>query len=616
MTQLNTPYPATAYLTGYLRTRGINVVQEDPALAWVLKLLSRDGVERIARELAEGASVPTSVRFFRDNAPALANQVEPAVRFLQNRDLSLAHRIASRRMLVEGPRFASIGPTGHENEYLDWAFGAMGIVDRARYFATLFVECIADAVREGIDPQFEFARYGEQLAMSQPTLEPLLGELDAGRSRLTSKILDELTRDLIAKHDPDVVGMTLPFPGNVLGAMRMAETIRRVAPSTRIAWGGGYVNTELRRLTDPRLFDWVDAIAYDDGERPFERIIERFSGGSAALVRTRVRENGVVVYHDDKTALDVPMKDVGTPTYDGLPLDAYMALIDTLNPMHRLWSDTRWNKLTVAHGCYWRKCSFCDISLHYIQHYDPVAASLLVDRIEQLIAETGNRGFHFVDEAAPPAALKALAEELIKRGVAIAWWGNVRFEKAFTPAVCELLARSGCIAISGGLEVASNRLLALMQKGVTVEQVARVTKAFGDAGVRVHAYLMYGFPTQTTQETVDALELVRQLFVEGCLDSAFWHRFAATVHAPVAKDPAKFGITLPPRPEPTFAENDIPFVDPTGVDHDALGAGLRAGLYNFMHGLALEDDVRKWFAVKVPKTTVKADFVHRSLNHS
>jgi hypothetical protein len=611
MTQLNTPYPATAYLTGYLRTRGVDVAQADPALLWVLRLLSEEGIARIGSALpAVGAA---SVEFFRANASAIAKQVGPVVRFLQNRDLSLAHRIAGRRMLVEGPRFASIGPAGHEDEYLDWAFGAMGIVDRARYFATLFVEGIADAVREGIDPLFEFARYGEQLAMSQPTLEPLLAELEAGRARLTTTILDELTRDLLTTHTPDIVGMTLPFPGNVLGAMRMAETIRAVAPSTRIVWGGGYVNTELRRLSDPRLFDWVDAIAYDDGERPFERIIERFGGADVALVRTRVRENAQVVFHNDVAALDVPMKDTGTPTYDGLPLDAYLSLIDTLNPMHRLWSDTRWNKLTVAHGCYWRKCSFCDISLHYIQHYDPLAASLLVDRIEQLIAETGARGFHFVDEAAPPAALKALAEELLRRGVQIAWWGNVRFEKAFTPAVCELLARSGCIAVSGGLEVASNRLLGLMQKGVTVEQVARVTKAFGDAGVRVHAYLMYGFPTQTVQETVDALELVRQLFVAGCLDSAFWHRFAATVHAPVAKDPARFGITLPTRPEPTFAENDIPFTDPTGVNHDELGEGLRRALYNFMHGLALDEDIRQWFPIRVPRTTVKADFIAKAL---
>ena len=129
------------------------------------------------------------------------------------------------------------------------------------------------------------------------------------------------------------------------------------------------------------------------------------------------------------------------------------------------------------------------------EHPEPVTMLTL----NAIVAETGQTGFHFVDEAAPPKSLKALAAELQRRGVAVGWWGNIRFEKSFTPELCRQLAASGCIAVSGGLEVASDRLLKLMQKGVSVQQVARVTKAFADAGILVHAYLMYGFPTQTVQ---------------------------------------------------------------------------------------------------------------------
>src|SRR6185295_5524845 len=276
----------------------------------------------------------------------------------------------------------------------------------------------------------------------------------------------------------------------------------------------------------------------------------------------------------DASQHDVPLRDAGTPTYDGLPLDRYLSLVEMLNPMHRLWSDGRWNKLTIAHGCYWKKCTFCDISLDYIGRYQTATADELVDRIEALVRETGQRGFHFVDEAAPPAALRALARRLIERGVVITWWGNIRFEKTFTPELAQLLARSGCVAISGGLEVASDRLLALMQKGVTVEQVARVTRAFTDAGVMVHAYLMYGFPTETAQETIDSLERVRQLFAAGCLQSAFWHRFAVTVHSPIGRAPELFGIRLRASPAPAFARNDVAFDDPTGCDHQLFAAGL------------------------------------------
>jgi radical SAM superfamily enzyme YgiQ (UPF0313 family) len=287
--------------------------------------------------------------------------------------------------------------------------------------------------------------------------------------------------------------------------------------------------------------------------------------------------------------------------------------------MHRLWSDGRWNKLTIAHGCYWKQCTFCDVTLDYIARYDRAPAELLVDRIEAMIAETGQTGFHFVDEAAPPAALRALAEELLRRRVTITWWGNVRFEKAFTPELAELLARSGCVAISGGLEVASDRLLALMKKGVTVEQVARVTRAFADAGVMVHAYLMYGFPTETAQETIDSLERVRQLFEEGCIHSGFWHRFAATAHSPIGRDPQLYGITLRKGPKISFAKNEVAFDDPTGTDHDFFAPGLRKALYNYMHGLGFEKDPRSWFGkgfARLPRVTVARDLVRRALAES
>ena len=285
-----------------------------------------------------------------------------------------------------------------------------------------------------------------------------------------------------------------------------------------------------------------------------------------------------------------------------------------LNPMHRLWSDGRWNKLTVAHGCYWKKCSFCDVSLDYISRYEGASAATLVDRIEAIVKETGQTGFHFVDEAAPPKALKTLSAELIRRQLSVSWWGNIRFEKSFSPELCQQLADSGCIAISGGLEVASDRLLNLMKKGVSVEQVARVTKAFSDAGILVHAYLMYGFPTQTVQDTVDALEYVRQLFETGCIQSGFFHRFACTVHSPVGKNPEDYGVILQPLPPVTFAKNDIGFVDPTGVDHDALGVALKKALYNFMHGIGLEEDVRSWFDFPVPKTKVQRHRIARALS--
>jgi len=617
MTQLNTPYPSTAYLTGFLRSRGVDAVQDDLALALVLELFSVSGLEAL-KALADKLAPNTrsaSTQVFLEQYPRYTSSISAVIAFLQGKDSTLAHRICGGNFLPEGPRFDSldvyIDPDG--GDPLAWAFGALGLQDRARHLATLYLNDLADVLRDVADPRFEFVRYAESLAQSQPSFDPLARALAAPYT-LVDATLHTLTLAALAKHEPQVVLISAPFPGNVYAAFRMAQTIKAHNPAITTVLGGGFVNTELRELSEPRVFDFFDYITLDDGERPTLALLEHLRGERPAehLVRTYLREQGKVRYINHSEP-DVVFAEVGTPTWDGLPIDKYLSILDMLNPMHRLWSDGRWNKLTVAHGCYWKKCSFCDTSLDYISRYDGVAASTLVDRMETIIAETGQTGFHFVDEAAPPKALRAMANELLARNQAISWWGNIRFEKSFTPELCQLLAESGCIAISGGLEVASDRLLKLMNKGVSVDQVARVTHAFSEAGILVHAYLMYGFPTQTVQDTVDALEYVRQLFEAGCIQSGFFHRFVCTVHSPVGKDPQAYGVELIPLPPGNFARNDVGFIDPTGVDHDELGQALNKALYNFMHGIGLEEDVRSWFSQRVPKPRVSRNFIAKAL---
>ena len=619
MTQLNTPYPASAYLTGFLRSRGVDARQDDLALKLVLALLSVPKLHDLKKQVQ--ALPPdqrsASVHQFLDHFDRYVGTIDATLAFLQGRDPTLCHRIAARGFLPEGPRFAALEGYGdEEGDPLGWAFGALGQQDRARHLATLYLNDLADVWRDGVDDRFAFVRYAESLASSQADYGPMAQALEA-TPHLIDRTLIELTEQTLDMHQPDLLVLSVPFPGALYGALRIAQTTRRLSPHTRIALGGGYVNTELRQLAEPRLFDCVDFVTLDAGERPLMSIVEHLQGrrGPSRLQRCFRRIEGEVVY-TDWAEPDFAFDDVGTPTWQGLPMDRYLSLLDMLNPMHRLWSDGRWNKLTVAHGCYWKKCSFCDVSLDYISRYDAASATVLVDRMAQLIDETGQTGFHLVDEAAPPKALKAMAEEILRRGMKVSWWGNIRFEKTFSPALVDLLAESGCIALSGGLEVASDRLLQLMKKGVSVEQVARVTHHMAEAGILVHAYLMYGFPTQTTQDTVDALEYVRQLFAAGCLHSGFFHRFACTVHSPVGQNPEAYGIELLPLPEGRFARNDVGFIDPTGTDHDLLGRGLKAAIYNYMHGIGLERDVREWFDLpkrQCPKPTVRPDAVARWL---
>lgn len=607
-TQLNTPYPATAYLKGFLNTKGITAFQSDLGIETTLVLFSSKGLQQLF------GSIPLPYTAYSENAQRIIalkehyiQTIDAVIRFLQGKNPTMAHLIAKRDFLPEASRFAQL-------DDLVWAFGHMGTQDKAKHLATMYLEDLSDLIKETVDEHFGFSRYAEKLGRSANSFDELYKLLQQPCTYIDSLLLDILAARM-ATIQPKLVALSVPFPGNLYSSLRCAQWIRQHYPETRIAMGGGFANTELRSLSDPRVFEFFHYITLDDGEAPIEQLLAHIDNRipAAELKRTFLLDQGQVQFINNKACTDYRQGQVGTPDYSDFLLDDYISAIEIINPMHSLWSDGRWNKLTMAHGCYWGKCTFCDISLDYIRLYEPVAASLLCDRMEEMMAQTGMNGFHFVDEAAPPALMRALALEILRRKLVVSWWTNIRFEKSFTRDLCLLLKAAGCIGVSGGLEVASDRLLALIQKGITVAQVARVNKNFMDAGIMVHAYLMYGFPTQTAQETIDSLEMVRQMFAAGILQSAFWHQFTMTAHSPVGLEPEKYKVKKVSEQVGSFANNDIEHEDPSGTDHERFSYGLKKSLLNFMHGACLDYPLHRWFEFKTPKPGVAPDFIEKAL---
>ena len=619
-TQLNTPYPATAYLKGFLNTKNISSFQADLGIETTVAIFSKQGLvdlfERVEtikffspssseRGLVEISSNSQRIIALKDD---YIQTIDAVILFLQGKNPTLAHLICKRDFLPEASRFEQI-------DDLDWAFGSMGILDKAKHLATMYLEDLSDLIKECVDAHFGFSRYAERLGRSANSFDELYASLQQPYT-----YIDEISMAILEKRmaevQPKLVAISVPFPGNLYTSFRCGQWIKKNYPGIKVVMGGGFANTELRSLSDARVFEFFDFITLDDGEAPIENLVANIEGTKTVeeLKRTFALIDGVVIFIDNKACGDYKQGDIGTPDYDDLLLDKYISAIEVVNPMHRMWSDGRWNKLTMAHGCYWGKCTFCDISLDYIKLYEPVAAQLLCDRMETIMKQTGQNGFHFVDEAAPPALMRALALEILRRKLVVSWWTNVRFEKSFTRDLCLLLKASGCIAVSGGLEVASDRLLGLIQKGITVAQVARVNKHFTEAGIMVHAYLMYGFPTQTAQETIDSLEMVRQMFRLGILQSAFWHQFTMTAHSPVGLDPEKYSVQKVTEAMGSFANNDIEHIDTSGADHATFGYGLAKSLLNYMHGTHLDDPLQKWFDFKVPKTSIEPDYISNALS--
>jgi len=610
-TQLNTPYPATVYLKGFLNTRQIASRQADLGIEVILALFSKQGLTTLFAQIDH----PTPA--FTDNAQRIIaledhyiRTIDPVILFLQGKNPTLSHLICQDGFLPEAARFAQL-------DELDWAFGSMGTQDKAKHLATLYLEDLSDLIQECVDPHFGFSRYAERLGRSANHFDELYEALQQDYTYIDELLIDILEQRM-SEIQPALAAISVPFPGNLYAAFRCAQWIKKHCPGVKTAMGGGFANTELRSLSEPRVFEFFDFITLDDGEAPIEHLVEHVAGKRPLqlLKRAFALVDGKVEYLNHSLSKDYKQADTGTPDYSDLWLDQYISVLEIVNPMHRMWSDGRWNKLTMAHGCYWGKCTFCDISLNYIKDYEPLTAQLLCDRMETMIAQTGQNGFHFVDEAAPPALMRALALEIIRRKLIVSWWTNIRFEKSFSRDLCQLLRASGCVAVSGGLEVASDRLLELIQKGVTVAQVARVTRNFTEAGIMVHAYLMYGFPTQTAQETIDSLEMVRQMFAAGILQSGFWHQFAMTAHSPVGMYPEQFGVKRQTNQTGPFANNDLVHIDPGGTDHDAYSYGLKKSLLNFMHGIGFELPLQDWFDFKTPHTGVAKNYIMEALKEA
>lgn len=609
LVQINCPYPATTQLKAYIeKVTDCVVSQKDMSIELTERIFSRAFLQPLFEAAYMRDKLTERVKTIASNKDQYIYTIDSVMKFLRGEDLSLAARIAAGDFLPQGERFRKV-----DDDVMEWAFGTTGVQDKAKHYASLYLTDLADFIGGMVSSNFSLIRYGEQLALSAPTFEYINRAVIKEELNEIDIIMLELLEGYIAECKPDLIGFTVPFPGTLYSALKCGQYIKKKYPHIRIVMGGGYINTELRSMSDVRLFDYVDYVLYDDGELPMETLIRHLKG--EAQIDTVVRCKylcDAVVTDSSRWEDNVPFAELPAPSYAGLPFGKYISMIELTNPMHKLWSDGRWNKLTVAHGCYWAKCTFCDTNLDYIKRYEAPTAEVVVDRMEAIMSESGVGGFHFTDEALPPKLLGEIAREILRRGLVVSYWGNIRFEKSFTQELCELLAKSGCIAVSGGLEVASNRILKLINKGVTVEGAAKVALNMTSSGIMVHAYLMYGFPTQTMQETVDALDIVRQMFEEGLIQSAFWHRYTMTVHSATGCDAASFGAVRANYDVATFANNGVGHTSETDIpDYNKIGDILYRATYNYMHGNGYDIPLKNWFESKSIKPTIESDFIYK-----
>jgi radical SAM superfamily enzyme YgiQ (UPF0313 family) len=603
--QLNAPYPAVHYLAAFLRSRGIEARASDHSIELYRAIFSRAGIApafeaaRLRLEAKVDEVAASQLERYLSYEADYLEWIDPLVDFLSGKDPAFAHRLAQAVELPRGMRAEA---------FLEAREGRIA-AHEARGLATAILGDLGDLVAFALDPSFETVRYGERLAASASFFSTVRSALDS------SPLLETLYRPLLEAEwrtqarSPDLLLVSIPFPGCLLGALECARSARAAfGPSLRILFGGGYVSTELRDLRDGGIFDFCDYLCFDSGYGSLISILEAEEGGDrGGLYRTMFRgEGGGVIAsgfeaeaepgsHAERMRAAEREAVVGiAPDYSDADFGRYLRIADSDNPMHALWSDSPWLKYCLARGCYWRRCAFCDSSLDYVSLFAPADIASIMRAASTASARTGLSGIHFVDEAMPMASLLAFADANRSRAAAgekaFHFWGNVRFDSSWSEDRCEFLAASGLVAVSGGIEVATEAGLEMTDKGFDLAGLVKTLVAMKRSGLLVHAYLIYGFPGQSRQDVVDSAETCRQLFAAGLVDSAFWHRFVLTRHSRMYgewREGGKAGLEPVDRPW-DFANNDLGFAGSEA--YDAFDLPLASLLESWMAGEGLDGE--------------------------
>jgi radical SAM superfamily enzyme YgiQ (UPF0313 family) len=631
--QLNAPYPAVAYLASFCRREGHEVECLDLSIELFHRIFSAEGLARIFTEADKrlpsrmpgfDAATRANILRYLSNAGRYVQSIDPIVRLLSTGDEAFSYELAAGRRV----------PWGHRAEgFLDANDGEIGASD-APLLASLIIEDLTDFIRFSLDPEFSLVRYAETKASSQPDFTVI--EAAAHDSWLLDAFFRPLVRDCLGRETPGLACVTVPFPGTLPGALVFAEEAKRAFGSGfPIAFGGGYVSTELRRLRDSSLFDYADYLCYDAGYAALAGVIASASGDDGRLFKTIVRSGDRIVAHGfdgmdlaffrtepcyetrqppDAGQLrafdDMAIRRV-FPDFSGLSLSRYVRIIEGTNPMHALWSGAAWLKARLAYGCYWRRCAFCDTALEYIARFAPASADALFDHLLEQSRLTGQRGVHFVDEAMPVGHLLRFGLANLGKGTPLVFWGNARLEARFDEDACAFLAEAGLIGVSFGLEMVTETGLAQTRKGIGLDSIVRSLAALKRNGILAHAYLIYGWPGQSEADIIDSMEIVRQLFVEGLLVSAFWHRFILTRHSPLYAEwrDGKLPSLRVNEPAWTFGANDLSFDGEE--EFEKYGAGLDSALDAWMERADLDQPVKVWFDFKVARTRIEEDHVSK-----
>ncbi len=602
-TQLNTPYPAIHYLESFLKKEdfenNLNIQKEDLSIEFFNYLFSPSVLREIFNTIDINSVEKKDLSLLLDIEKTIST-TQKFLSSLKNSDSTIDFFLTKSLQYNYGPLVKSLLESNNY-QLLD---------SDAKILATYFIQDIANIITKYIDSEFALIKYGEKIATGQPFFEPIEKQLDSSK---IIKYYSQFLKNKFTNKNYDFVLITIPFPGNLIPALSTAKFFNE----SKVIFGGGYVNTELRNIKTDKIFKYTDYLVFDKGLFSLKQILinNKTSDIFKTITKNQNTLDKLISNQDEAFEYEQNIIKSLTPNYKKQDFDNYLNFIDSTNPMHSMWSKGQWIKVFLAHGCYWQKCKFCDTSLDYICDYIPTKIDEIFNNLLKIKEETGISGIHFIDEALPINQLIQFAKLNLKHNRPFTFWGNIRFESNISSDLITFLANAGLIAISAGIESPGEKSLKQINKGIALEEVIRICYDMKINGVLVHTYLIYGLHFQGPEDILDGMELVRQLFQYGLIDSAFWHRFTLTRHSIFYKEFINHNskILKPIDYKWDFANNDLDFENSSSFDKYALG--LEQSLSSWLLGIDINKESRSWFKFKLPQPNIPKYFVSKIIDN-
>jgi len=365
----------------------------------------------------------------------------------------------------------------------------------------LLINPPAEHTLVGNNPKFLDEERGHNPPLGLLYLAAMLEERSDHQVCVLDAQVEGLSYDDLAGHiegeRPDLVGITT-MTFTLLDVVRTVEVVRRAAPGARVVLGGPHVHLFPRESV---LLPGVDFAIMGEGEHSIVALCDRLDdpGRWSEVPGLVFRRDGEVVVNE-RPGLIEDLDALPFPARDLTPYHRYSSVLARRRPVTTMFT---------SRGCPYR-CTFCDRP-HLGKKFRAHSARRVVDEMEECV----RMGIHEIlvyDDTFTVSRRRVLeiCAEIQRRGLDVAWDIRARVDTV-DEEVLRALRAAGCERIHYGVEAGSDKFMAVLNKGITVEQARRAFRLTRQAGIATLAYFMIGIPGETEADIRQTMRLAREL---------------------------------------------------------------------------------------------------------